>query len=104
VIAHVWAFEVRRGREAEFESHYGPDGTWARLFGSAEGYGGTTLLRDPGRPGRYLTIDQWESESAYERFRLAHAVAYAELDAACETLTVSERSMGRFDVVAPQVG
>ena len=37
-IVHVWEFQVRPGRESEFESHYGPDGTWARLFRSAEGY------------------------------------------------------------------
>ena len=100
-IVHLWEFEVRPGREAEFESHYGPEGTWAKLFRSAEGYDGTTLLRDPARPGRYVTIDRWDSEAAYQRFRSARAADYAALDAACEALTVSERSLGRFDVVAP---
>ena len=102
-IVHVWECQIRPGREAEFESNYGHGGTWARLFRSAEGYGGTVLRRDPAHHGRYVTIDHWASERAYEQFRSARAADYAELDAACEALTVSERSLGRFDVAAPEL-
>jgi len=98
---HVWEFQVRPGREVAFERHYGPDGSWARLFRSAEGYGGTVLLRDLERPGRYLTLDHWESERAYRAFRAAREQEYAALDAACEALTLTERAIGRFEVVAP---
>ena len=70
---------------------------------SAEGYGGTVLLRDPAERGRYVTIDHWENARAYERFRSAREREYAELDAACASLTVGERSLGRFDVAAPGV-
>lgn len=28
-------FQVKESRREEFESHYGPDGSWARLFREA---------------------------------------------------------------------
>jgi heme-degrading monooxygenase HmoA len=57
--ATLWEFTVAAARQAEFEAHYGPDGTWARLFSRADGYLGTELLRDRADPLRYLTIDRW---------------------------------------------
>jgi heme-degrading monooxygenase HmoA len=99
---HVWEFQVRPGHEAEFERHYGPEGSWARLFRTAEGYGGTVLLRDTEHPGRYVTLDHWRDERAYQVFRAARAREYASLDAECEALTITERALGRLDVVAPR--
>jgi heme-degrading monooxygenase HmoA len=100
--AHVWEFQVQPGRDAEFENHYGPDGSWARLFRQAPGYVGTSLLRDPAQPGRYVTIDHWDSEREYQAFRRAHEQEYEALDTTCRAFTFSERVIGRFDVVAPQ--
>jgi heme-degrading monooxygenase HmoA len=96
---YLWEFEVRAGREAEFELHYGPAGSWVRLFRTASGYVSTTLLKDRSTARRYVTIDQWESESAYRQFRDAKAKAFAELDAQCEALTVTERQVGHFDIM-----
>ncbi len=28
--AYIWEFQVKPGIEAEFELHYGPEGTWPR--------------------------------------------------------------------------
>lgn len=96
VIAALWEFEVAAEQAAEFERQYGPNGAWARLFRRATGYVETTLLRDEARPGRYVTIDWWESAEAYDRFRAVHAAAYEALDTACEALTIAERRLGRF--------
>lgn len=93
---YIWEFEVRPGKEAEFEREYGPEGMWVRLFQGAPGYRETSLLRDPIHPRRYLTIDRWESEAAYQAFRAAHAREYAAIDAKCEGLTVAEREVGHF--------
>ena len=92
----VWEFRVRPGSEAAFHEHYGPAGTWARLFSLADGFGGTMLLQDAGAEDRYLTVDRWTSEAAYRAFRAAHGAAYEALDARCAELTVSEREIGRF--------
>ena len=84
----LWRFQVRPGREAEFEAAYGDEGVWARFFRSGEGFVGTELMR--GTDGTYLTIDRWVSRSAQQAFRDANARRYAELDAAGLALTIEE--------------
>lgn len=93
----VWEFRPRRGREAEFEAAYGPDGEWVRLFRGGEGYLGTELHRDTADARRYLTIDRWASRRAYESFRAAHRDAYEAIDRRCEALTERETSIGSFE-------
>jgi len=92
----VWEFRVIPGMEKQFERVYGADGEWVRCFGSDGGYIRTDLLRDAQDAGRYLTVDVWESEAAYDAFRTTHSNEYKEIDARCETLTQSEREVGRF--------
>lgn len=95
--AYAWEFQVKPGKEAAFEAHYGPAGTWARLFRESGGYIETLLLRDRAVPGRYLTVDRWRSEAAYLAFRSAFSRQYEALDCACEDLTAGERPLGAFD-------
>jgi heme-degrading monooxygenase HmoA len=92
----LWAFRVRPGSEAEFERHYGPDGTWVALFRRAAGYVDTRLLKDRDVPGRYVTVDRWESEAAYHAFRERFAKDHDALDRECEAVTVEETALGRF--------
>lgn len=98
-VTHVWEFQVPPSADAEFRRHYGPGGSWADLFRRSSGYIETLLLRDAAAPGRYLTIDRWESAAAYEAFRERFADDYAALDARCEELTTREVALGAFDVV-----
>jgi heme-degrading monooxygenase HmoA len=92
----VWEFLVRAGAEADFEAAYGPAGAWAQLFGRADGYLGTELLRDPARRGRYLTIDRWASSADHARFLARHGAEYAALDARCEAWTEEEVALGAW--------
>ena len=92
----IWEFRVISGMEKQFERAYGADGEWVRCFRCHRAYIRTDLLRDAQEAGRYLTVDIWESEAAYEAFRTAHGYEYKEIDARCETLTQSEREVGRF--------
>jgi heme-degrading monooxygenase HmoA len=92
----VWEFHVLAGSLGEFEKRYGPDGDWARLFRSAPGYIDTSLLFDLATPGRYLTIDRWQSQQAYDAFRSSQAAAYDALDGECENMTVGETFLGAF--------
>src|SRR5262249_27741931 len=97
MVVIVWEFRVVPGSEAPFEAAYGPRGDWAELFGRAEGYLGTELLRDAALPGRYLTLDRWATPDAFARFRAVHGEAYAALDARCEAWTQSETRLGAFE-------
>lgn len=92
----LWEFEVKRGCEEFFESLYGPEGAWARLFRRDPRYHGTRLLRDAARGRVYLTLDFWESREAHEEFARAHAGDYQALDRECELLTARETRIGVF--------
>jgi heme-degrading monooxygenase HmoA len=90
----VWRFTVQPGQVSAFEHHYGPDGAWAELFRKGEGYHGTRLYRDVKTPGIYVTVDQWQSETAFTAFMTAHQAEYKALDARFAALTVAEEKLG----------
>jgi heme-degrading monooxygenase HmoA len=90
----VWRFTVQPGQASAFELHYGPEGTWAELFRKAAGYYGTRLYRDVATPGIYVTVDQWETEAAFNAFMASNRDAYKALDARFAALTVSEEKLG----------
>ena len=94
---YLWEFQTSAERRADFERHYGAEGTWVALFRRADGYLGTTLLRDCTDPLRFLTIDRWRNSADYDSFRERLRDDYAALDALCEGLTVSETLLGRFE-------
>ncbi len=104
-MAHVriWRFRPLPGRLSAFEAAYGPEGDWARLFGSAAGFQGTELLRGPGAEPDYFTLDRWASRGAWEHFLRERAGEYAALDRRCEELTAREEELGSGDT-APATG
>lgn len=95
--AIVWEFEVSPSRRSEFETHYGPEGTWAQLFRAAPGYVSTELLNDREKPLRYVTIDHWSDREQWLEFRRRHAEEYESLDRQCEGLTTREAPLGEYD-------
>ena len=93
----LWEYEVKPGCEERFVTVYGPEGDWARLFQGDPHYRETRLLRDVSRPRCYFTLDYWDSEKSFERYKAAHAAEYADLDLATQGLTVSERRLAAFN-------
>lgn len=98
---YLWEFLVQPSRQAEFERHYAPDGSWAALFRQAPGYLGTQLLQDRSNRLRYLTIDRWTGIEAYRAFRARFAEQYEALDRRCEGLTTHEAPLGEYGEAAP---
>ena len=94
---YLWEFRTSAEHRAEFERHYGAEGTWVALFRRATGFLGTTLLRDRADALKFVTIDRWRSAADYESFRERFGAEYAALDALCEGLTLSETLLGRFE-------
>lgn len=92
----VWEFQAKPDAEEEFEQVYGPAGEWAQLFTRGEGYLGTELHREANGKARYLVIDRWGSETAFQAFRERWASAYEALDRRCELLTDRETPIGSF--------
>jgi len=97
VIYIVWRFTAKPARVADFERHYGSEGSWAQLFRGSPGYHGTTLLRDSAAPNRYLLWDCWDSLASFENFKRDHGADYTALDKECEALTDEEIKLGVFE-------
>ena len=93
MMIRVWQYDVRADQSAEFEAAYRGDGAWAELFGQGSGFMGVELYTSLDTPGRYLTVDKFESLDAWEEFLLGHRAAYDELDARMEGLTFDEREL-----------
>lgn len=93
---YIWEFQVSPDSQAEFELRYGHDGDWVQLFQQASGFIETLLLKDRSNPGRYITIDRWQSEEDYTSFHREFAAQYAQLDSTCERLTLHEKMLGAF--------
>ena len=92
----LWEFIVEAEHLAEFEHHYGTQGSWAQLFRQSPGYIQTLLLRDSTDPCRFVTIDRWENDEAYRKFRSTFSRQYVDLDRRCEKLTTRETLIGEF--------
>jgi heme-degrading monooxygenase HmoA len=95
VLIVLWEYDVRPGMDAAFEQLYGIQGDWAALFREHHGFVSTELLHAD-LPHRYLSIDRWESESAYDAFLTNANARYAQIDARGDLLTIDERRIGRF--------
>jgi heme-degrading monooxygenase HmoA len=92
----VWEFQVKSGREEEFELFYNGEGLWAMLFRHSPDYFGTTLIQDLANPGRYLTVDKWETGDSFPSFKKTFEFEYNAMDRKCEELTEGERLVGVF--------
>jgi len=92
----IWEFGVREERVLEFVSACSSDGDWAKLFGRADGYLETELLRSSQASNVFVTIDRWENASCFENFQEQFGSEYKKLDAAFEGYTWSEKKLGVF--------
>lgn len=92
----VWEFRVRQEKEREFVEQYGPEGSWAQLFRRSGGYIRTELVRDVADQLRFLTLDYWQTEEEFNRFRTQNMAEYERLDREFEGLTEREKRLGAF--------
>lgn len=95
---YVWEYTVEPDNLPKFLTAYQPGGDWAQIFRRDEAYLGTELLKDRRMPYRFVSIDRWESYSAYAVFRERHKDDFETFDEHCKTLTTSERHLGDFEV------
>ena len=67
MIALVWHFEVKAGKQDEFEHFYGADGDWTALSRRSRSFLGSSFLRDITQVNRYMVIEYWSEMVIYER-------------------------------------
>jgi quinol monooxygenase YgiN len=73
MIAVIWQFDVKKGREEEFEKLYGADGDWTALSRQTRSYLGSSFLHDQNQASRYLLIEYWSEMIVYEQHRASRA-------------------------------
>ncbi len=96
MIAITWQFEVKKGREAEFEEMYGVDGEWTAMNRHTRSYLGSSFLRDQNRTSRYLVIEYWSEMLVYEQHRGSRSAAIASLEERSAALVDKVEPMGIF--------
>ena len=69
MIAIMWQFDVKNGRETEFEQLYGADGEWTTMNRHTRSYLGSSFLHDQNRSSRYIVIEYWSEMLVYEQHK-----------------------------------
>jgi heme-degrading monooxygenase HmoA len=96
MIAIMWQFTVKAGREADFEEFYGAKGEWTAVNRHTRSYVGTSFLRDQNEPSRYIVIEYWSEMLVYERHRAYRAEAIKRLEQRRAALAESVAPIGVF--------
>ena len=96
MIAIMWQFDVKTGRETEFEQLFGVDGAWTTLNRQTRSYLGSSFLRDQNRSSRYIVVEYWSEMIVYEQHRAYRSDAIASLEARRATLVESVEPLGIF--------
>jgi len=93
----IWEYEVQEDYQGDFIRAYGSNGLWVKLFSKCHGFIKTDLIQDVDHPNRFVTIDFWQSSSAFSAMKKVIGRQYEELDSNCEAYTVSENHIGFFN-------
>ena len=96
MIAIMWQFDVKSGREAEFEDLYGVDGEWATLNRQTRSYLGSSFLRDQNRSSKYIVIEYWSEMIVSEQHRPYRSDAMAAVEGRSSALVESVEPLGVF--------
>lgn len=99
MIAIMWQFDVKAGREAEFEQLYGVDGPWTAVNRHTRSYLGTSFLQDQNRDRRYIVIEYWSEMLIAEQNKGTRKAALAALEAKRHELVASVEPVGIFTVL-----
>ena len=96
MIAIMWQFDVKAGREAEFEELYGADGAWTAMNRHTRSYLGTSFLNDQNRPSRYILIEYWSEMLVAEPARGSRSIPEAAFEEKRAALVETVEPMGVF--------
>ena len=80
MIAVIWQFDVKPGREKEFEELYGADGEWTALNRQTRSYLGSSFMRDQNQSARYLLVEYWSEMLVYEQHRTTRVATIEQIE------------------------
>jgi len=91
----IWRFQVREGLEDDFVSMNQND--WPVLFSRSDEYKGTIVGKNTTDPRVYLTMDEWTSKDAFDRFVAANRSDFDKLSERHKRLCDSITNIGFYD-------
>ncbi|MDE2480843.1 MAG: antibiotic biosynthesis monooxygenase [bacterium] len=97
MIEVLYRYRVHPAQARAFEHAYGPDGPWARLYGTHPGFRRTRLFRDKKDTEVYISVDVWDARADWDGFRSANPQAYARLDRELRMLYLEELLLGYYE-------
>lgn len=92
----MWQFDVKKGREKEFEALYGVDGDWTALNRQTRSYLGTSFLQDQNRTSRYVVIEYWSEMIVYEQHRTSRSGKFESIEARSAELVDAVEPLGIY--------
>lgn len=96
MIALVWQFDVKAGREAEFQKLFGANGPWPGLGRRSRSFLGSSFLRDAVQPTRYLVVEYWSEMLVYEKHLADFSDEIRQLEQERDLLLESMMPLGIF--------
>jgi hypothetical protein len=99
MIAIMWQFDVKDGREADFEQLYGVEGEWTTLSRHSRSYLGTSFLRDQNLSSRYIVIEYWSEMIVYEQHKAYRSDAITSLEEKRTSLVEAVMPLGIFSAL-----
>lgn len=99
MIALVWQFDVKPGKNSEFEAFYGADGPWTALSRRSRSYLGSSFLRDIAMPQRYLVVEYWSEMVVYEKHHADYQDEMKALETHRESLVEGAQPLGLFNAL-----
>lgn len=99
MIAVVWQFQVKAGKQQEFEQFYGADGDWSRLARRSRSFLGSSFLRDQAGDASYLLVEYWSEMVVYERHQSSFDADIRKMEARRDELCDSLAPMGIYSAL-----
>ena len=99
MIAVVWQFQVKPGKQQEFERVYGADGEWSKLARRSRSFLGSSFLRDQAADTSYMLVEYWSEMVVYEKHRHSLDTDLRSIEGRREALCEAVTPVGIFSAL-----
>jgi hypothetical protein len=99
VIAVVFQFDVKAGREADFERLHGADGEWTAMSRQSRSFIGSSFLREFASSPRYVLVEYWSEMVVYERHLKDLSAGIEVLEEKRADMVQSTHSLGIYQAL-----
>jgi heme-degrading monooxygenase HmoA len=96
----IWRFQVKQGYEDRFAEMNATD--WPSLFRRSPDYLGSAVGKNPDAQRVYVTMDDWRSREAFEKFLVDNISDYETLCMQHKELLEKWEHIGYYDLQTSQ--